>query len=63
MAESWQDPTLPCPFCGGEAHTFQSEYEDGLVLWNTRCTKCYAAHDGHPKERAAREAWNKRVEK
>lgn len=51
---------LPCPFCGGEGYTFPSKYAD-VVLWNTRCLKCYAAFDGFKNGAESQVAWNTRV--
>jgi len=54
------DELLPCPFCGGKGWYFSNTYDDGLKLHNTRCKKCYAAHDGHPTKDSAITAWNTR---
>ena len=49
---------LPCPFCGGEAHTYKNN------LWHVACER---AHNGcvtmsaFITEAEAIEAWNKRA--
>jgi len=49
-----------CPFCNGEAWSFPSQYAD-VTLWNARCKKCYAAHDGYKTQAEAIAAWNRRA--
>ena len=51
-----------CPFCGGEAWLFPSDYSDGLKLWNVRCRNCNVAFDdGNRKPDEAIAAWNRRA--
>ena len=46
----------PCPFCGGEAHTFGH-----TKSWGVLCTKCYISTLRYETEAAAMAVWNKRT--
>lgn len=47
---------LPCPFCGGEAETW-----DGAGPWYAVCTRCGAVGSPHLTEAEAIAAWNTRT--
>ena len=49
---------LPCPFCGGEANTW-----DGVYMWYVVCKECGAAGSPCLTEAEAIEAWNSRAER
>lgn len=51
----------PCPFCGGPAWSFVSDYGD-VQLWNVRYKSCYASFDGFSRRQPAADKWNRRVE-
>jgi Lar family restriction alleviation protein len=50
----------PCPFCGGEAKYFVSNYPDTLQIHNVRCDFCYEGFDGHATKEGVFKAWNTR---
>lgn len=49
---------LPCPFCGGEAETW-----DGAGPWHVVCTKCGTIGSPCLSEAEAIAAWNTRAER
>ena len=49
---------LPCPFCGGEAETW-----DGAGLWHVVCAKCGTVGSPCLTEAEAIAAWNARAER
>ena len=49
---------LPCPFCGGEAETW-----DGAGPWHVVCTECGTIGSPCLSEAEAIEAWNSRAER
>ena len=51
---------LPCPFCGGKAHIWNSGY-----FYNGKCYKCGCtlSGNGYVTEAEAIEAWNTRAER
>lgn len=60
----------PCPFCGGEAHTFQTRWTNNR--WYTCCPSCeticglpdgYDFVGKYDTEAEAAEAWNIRAER
>lgn len=57
------DELLPCPFCGGEAHTFHN------YLWHVKCDGtngryyCVMAFGAFATEKEAIDAWNRRAER
>ena len=48
----------PCPFCGGEAETW-----DGAGPWHVVCTECGTIGSPCLSEAEAIEAWNTRAER
>lgn len=49
----------PCPFCGGEAKLYYTEFYEEFAV---QCTWCKADRYGYPTEQEAINAWNTRVE-
>ena len=62
---------LPCPFCGGEAKTWNTPHVGGLhdcVVLDAfgvavECSKCGITTRGYFQESEAIEAWNTRAER
>lgn len=49
---------MPCPFCGGEAHSVNA-----YSLYFVKCTNCQAESKFYSTEAEAAEAWNARAER
>lgn len=47
----------PCPFCGGEART----YDGNIDTFGVVCKKCGAKVYGYETRKKADNAWNRRV--
>lgn len=63
------DELKPCPFCGGEAHTYAYRFRDQgkeRKLWVCQCKNCRLNYPPIPvhceHESEAIEAWNRRAE-
>ena len=53
---------LPCPFCGGEAETF-NPFGSTEGTWCVICRECASANGFEQTEAEAIEAWNSRAER
>ena len=60
MTDNRTTELLPCPFCGGEAETFNPFNADGT--WCVLCSECAAATGFEQTEAEAIAAWNSRAE-
>ena len=56
--KNYETTLKPCPFCGGEAETW-----DGAGPWHVVCTKCGAIGSPCLSEAEAIAAWNTRAER
>ena len=52
----------PCPFCGGEAETF-NPFDNIAGTWCVICCECACASGFEQTETEATEAWNTRAER
>ncbi|NBI63698.1 restriction alleviation protein, Lar family [Clostridiales bacterium] len=53
---------LPCPFCGGEARSYEMARRTGGPSY-VRCGNCGTETTGYPSKEKAIAAWNRRDEK